>query len=207
MNIFPQTPTQPIVREQREMANEDSSEPKFREFLRVSKTKEKEQKKSFFKLVEEEDSKNMQGCAAALSEFLHTAEEVAPSILCTGATLPAEIEALFEKMASCMLVMSSSREVKTTLLLNHPRFSSSVFFGSKITISEFSTAPKIFNVEIISNPLATAMIDASKNDLLSAFQYGKFPFAIHRLDTEIEKNEPSLIQQVESGSEKEEEHS
>ncbi len=102
--------------------------------------------------------------------------------------LSPEIEAAFEKMASCMLVMSASNDVETTLFLDNPHFASSALFGTQITIREFSTAPKAFNVEIISNPAGVALIDGSKNDLLSAFRDGNFNFTIHRFDTHIEDN-------------------
>ncbi|MBS0605029.1 MAG: hypothetical protein JSS60_08375 [Verrucomicrobia bacterium] len=118
----------------------------------------------------------------------------------TAPTLAPEVEAAFEKMASCMIVMSSSHEVETTLFLDNPRFSSSSLFGTKITIREFSTAPKAFNIEIVSNPHAVAMIDASKNDLLSAFQNGSFNFTVHRFDTHLEQREDRpVLHRKESG--------
>jgi hypothetical protein len=96
-----------------------------------------------------------------------------------------EIEALFEKMASTMLVMTSTEESETTLYLDSPQFSSSAFFGTRITIKEFSTAPKIFNIEIASHPSALNLLTTHKDALLAAFESHKLPFAVHRLDTEL----------------------
>jgi hypothetical protein len=101
--------------------------------------------------------------------------------------LSAEMEAAFEKMASCMIVMDASKDMETTLFLDNPHFASSALFGTQITIREFSTAPKAFNIEILSNPTGVALIDASKNDLLSAFRDGNFNFTVNRFDTHIEQ--------------------
>jgi hypothetical protein len=112
--------------------------------------------------------------------------------------LSLEVMALFEKMASCMLVMSSSEDVETTLFLDNPHFASSVFFGTKITVREFSTAPKAFNVEIASSSQAIMAIEASKSDLLAAFQNGNFNFSIHRFDTQIQREERPVLHRKES---------
>lgn len=134
--------------------------------------------------------KENQPSVYALSEaHAFVADDTSEITAATGAktaALSAEIEAAFEKMASCMLVMHASNDVETTLFLDNPHFASSVLFGTQITIREFSTAPKAFNVEIISNPGGVALIDGSKNDLLSAFRDGNFNFTIHRFDTHIE---------------------
>jgi hypothetical protein len=125
---------------------------------------------------------------------------VAPFLLQNGGTivsaasanapvLSPEIEAVFEKMASSMIIMTSSHEVETTFFLDNPQFASSVLFGTKITIREFSTAPKAFNIEIASNPNALSVIDASKIDLMSAFEKANFNFTVHRFDTAIQQSE------------------
>lgn len=101
----------------------------------------------------------------------------------TQMLLSAEIDVLFEKMASLMLITHSSGETETTLFLDNP---TSLFCGTRITVREFSTAPKAFNVEIASSPAAIAAIEAGKNDLMAAFQNGKFPFSIHRFDTQLQ---------------------
>ena len=97
------------------------------------------------------------------------------------------VEALFEKMASSMIIMDLCQETQTTLVLDHPHLSGSVFFGTTITIKEFSTAPKAFNVEILSNPTAIATILQQQDHLLSLFAKGNFPFTIHRFDSGIQQ--------------------
>lgn len=216
MTVSPQSPVRPISPDRREDADKrrenEIPEDHFSALLRVTQIKEEEGRKSFLKLLLQENEETKRECkeSETLHEnlSLHQKQELgligggpcmgsvggvdahapATAPACQAATLPPDVEAAFEKMASCMLVMTSSHETKTTVYLDHPRFASSALFRTQITIREFSTAPKIFNVEIISNPLAVATIDASKNDLLAAFQNGKFNFSIHRFETEIAQN-------------------
>jgi hypothetical protein len=194
----------------------DAKIPKdnFRELLQAQPTNEKSLVKDFFNLFmedeEESDSKGNESMIAAVApppcpfEVPCTASF---SVLGTGAlslaASPPGIEALFEKMASCMIVMSTSHEIETTLFLDNPHFASSSLFGTQITIREFSTAPKAFNIEISSNSLAVALINSSKNDLLSAFQNGNFNFTVHRFDAHIQQNDdrPVLHRKEESDRE------
>lgn len=104
-----------------------------------------------------------------------------------------EIAEIFEKMASTMLILSSSKETDTTLFLEGPKFTASVFFGTRITIKEFSSAPKAFNVEIVSHPAAINLLAEHKGALLSAFESGRFPFTIHRLETHLHPVEDNVF--------------
>jgi hypothetical protein len=106
--------------------------------------------------------------------------DIAPSV-----AAGTEVEALFEKMASTMLIMHASDEKETTLLLNNPEFSSSPFFGTRITVKEFSTAPKVFNIEIAADQRALSLLATHKDALLAAFEGHKLPFSVHRLDTQL----------------------
>lgn len=115
-----------------------------------------------------------------------------PKTFRTSPLTPA-IEAAFEKMASCMLIMSSTHETETTFFLDNPQFASSALFGTQITIREFSTAPKIFNIEMTSNPHGVAMMEAGRNSLLSAFENAQFNFKVHRFETQILHSEKSPV--------------
>lgn len=192
----------------------DIPDGSFKELLQPLPIDEKPRNKDLFSLMEEEEEeKIIEGFACAQislsSPFLEQKKEQMGKVdaaICSPppvfphfipdnpsnsatpvhSALFLEIEALFEKMASSMIVMSSSGEIETTLCLDNP---SSIFFGTKITIREFSTAPKTFNVEIASFTPAILAIEASKSDLLSAFQNGKFNFSIHRFETSCIQNE------------------
>lgn len=119
--------------------------------------------------------------------------------------LSAEIEALFEKMAGTMLLLSSSNETETTLFLDTPQFDHSPFYGTRITIKEFSTAPRAFNVEIATSSVALAHLNAHKSALLAAFAKGDFNFSIGRLDTEIQQADRPLFHRKEAVSKDKEE--
>lgn len=176
---------------------EEVPEGHFKELLQVERVAEELREKNFFAMVSEEEEEESHQADEIVnvaihsnqvcSNFISSAETgSANSIAAVAATeLSVEMEALFEKMASCMIVMNASNDIETTLFLDSANFASSSLFGTQITIKEFSTAPKAFNVEIISNPNAAAMIDAGKNSLLSHFQKGNFNFSVHRLDTHI----------------------
>jgi hypothetical protein len=203
-------------------------EEHFRELLQVHPSDEKPREKDFFSLIEEEEeekkiidgplsaqmvlnpltplpagkNKEKTGSVEAPCSIPLTLRPIEPDLSAPTplrVTLPPGIEAIFEKMASSMLVMSSSGEVETTLFLDGPHFASSLFFGTKITIREFSTAPKTFNVEIASSSQVIIAIEASKGDLLSAFQNGNFNFSIHRFDAHIQSEDRPVLHRKESG--------
>jgi hypothetical protein len=115
-------------------------------------------------------------------------------------TLPAEIEALFEKMAGTLILACSSLETETSLILDSPQFSSSPFYGTQISIKEFSTAPKAFNIEILSSATALALLAPHQADLLAFFEKGNFNFSIGRLTTSIQDSDRPLFHRKESVS-------
>lgn len=104
----------------------------------------------------------------------------------------AEIQALFEKMASTMLILHTEGSQETTFLLDSPQFASSSLFGTRITIKEFTTAPKVFNIEIASHQAGLHLLATHKDALLAAFESHKLPFSVHRLDMELHGVESSL---------------
>jgi hypothetical protein len=96
--------------------------------------------------------------------------------------LPAQISDLFETMVSHLVHMNSTSINETVVFLDNP---SSAFHGAKIVIREFSSAPRIFNIEFIANPQAAALFQLHTNDLLATFQQQNFEFSINRIDTSI----------------------
>ena len=187
MRVLPQDPLRRAnsTREASKTSN-DVHNKRFQDLLKISAVDDHPRDKNFFSILEEEEKESDASTAPFVSILLPLQGAVSPSSAIGTMGLSVDIEALFEKLASCMLVMHSTHEVETTLFLDNP---SSVFFGARITIREFSTAPKVFNVEIAAMPQAISVIDASKSDLLAAFQHGKFNFSIHRLDTEIQSHQ------------------
>ena len=143
-----------------------------------------------------EEKKDLDGLICATAPFVaRGGEPLFSNPTATVKVLPPEIEALFEKMVSGMIVMCSPSEAgvtETTIVLEN---------GTRITIHEFSTAPKAFNVEIASHhPHALAMIDAHKQELLSAVHEGNFNFSIHRFETQLQQSEDRpVLHRKESG--------
>lgn len=92
---------------------------------------------------------------------------------------------IFERMAGVMTVMHSSGITQTTLVLDAPQFKNSVFFGAEIVITEFSTAPKVFNVEFLVPPQAVKLVTDNTAELVAAFQSGRYNFKVNRIDTAL----------------------
>lgn len=172
------------------------SEGLFRQIMEVAAVDEKPQEK-------EEERQPLDGPFSALPPLASFAAQSTASISAPGNALTPELEILFEKMASQMIVMHAEGETETTLVLDNP---SSMFYGTKITIREFSTAPKIFNIEIAGSLRGTTAIEAGKNDLMSAFQNGHFNFSVHRLDTHIQSDDRPVLHRREGEDSHEEQH-
>jgi len=163
---------------------------RFRELMQAHPTDERPQSKKEEEKKEKSDGLEVLMCPSPLmfSSSGSSASAIQPM-------LTQEIEAIFEKMASCMVVMTSSGETETTMVMDKP---GSLFFGTQITIREFSTAPKAFNVEITSLAQALNAIELNKSSLLSAFQHGNFNFSVHRLETYLQNEERPVLHRKES---------
>lgn len=96
-----------------------------------------------------------------------------------------QIEALFDKMVDYISHCVESDIKKTTITLNASEFSNSLFRGAKITITEYSSAPKIFNIELAGSPEALVLFQASATDLMAAFQKGNFNFQVNRCEADF----------------------
>lgn len=106
------------------------------------------------------------------------------------ARLPPQVMDLFDRMVGAMTVMDVSGIQETTITLNAPQFASSVFFGSQLIIQEFSTAPKVFNIQFNGSTEAIRLFQGRANDLMAAFQQGNFNFRINRLQTGYLEEKP-----------------
>lgn len=109
-------------------------------------------------------------------------EQMAP-VSAAFSRLPPHIQAVFERMVGTMTVMHASEIKKTTIELTSDAMKTSPFYGSSVVITEYSTAPKQFNIEIIGNRRATDLIKDHTNELAAAFQAGNYNFKVHRIDT------------------------
>lgn len=121
--------------------------------------------------------------AHILSNKLSELAEVKMNIPVTQ-TLPLEVEELWQRLASTTVFMSSQDQKTTTFFLE----TDSVFSGMRVTIQEFKTAPRIFNIELAtSSSAALSLIASHVQQLCSSFKYheGAFGFSVHRIDAEM----------------------
>ncbi|MBI3237027.1 MAG: hypothetical protein HYZ48_04940 [Chlamydiales bacterium] len=180
---------------------------------------QEERRSSFRRIFEEEEEKTLeesedQPCLIQLFELprahFQIEGEVCERLSEISASrgvqelLSSEIEALFEKMASLMLLHDSALEEETTFFLEGKQFQNSLFYGTQIKITEFSSAPKAFNVSIATTYPALVQLEVHKAALLKAFARGGFSFSVHRLDLEVRDEKP-LVHRKEDLSEEEEE--
>ena len=80
---------------------------------------------------------------------------------------PIEIEELWGKLASASILMNHSQDRETTFILDT---NTSIFSGMRITIKEYSTAPKVFNIELApTSSSALSLIASHVPQLLNRF--------------------------------------
>ncbi|NGX47713.1 MAG: hypothetical protein K1000chlam3_01095 [Chlamydiae bacterium] len=116
----------------------------------------------------------------------------------------AQVMQLYHKMVDTLLHIHREGIQETTFFLDSDAFSSSIFHGAKITITEYSTAPKIFNIHFFADGKALAIFEAHAHELVNSLQNGKFGFGVHRLDTSLlTEDEKHAIPPVERDLEKE----
>ncbi|NGX39493.1 MAG: hypothetical protein KR126chlam1_00822 [Chlamydiae bacterium] len=109
--------------------------------------------------------------------------EPLPPLAAPFANLHPQVVQLFERMVGVMTVMHESGITETTINLDNPQYANSRFFGAQIVIREFSTAPKVFNIELRGNDEATTLFSANAQELVAAFQGANYNFTVGRVDT------------------------
>lgn len=116
----------------------------------------------------------------------------------------AQFSQLFEKLVRTLIHVNKSGISETSIFFDE-EFSSSIFNGTKITITEYSTAPKIFNIQLNLTPEALSFYEGHAASLLVALKKGKFGFDVGRIDSGLyqEENEEKLVKAIEQDLEKE----
>jgi hypothetical protein len=123
----------------------------------------------------------------------------------TETLLSEKVLDLFHEMVSHMTVMTAQNVQETTIHLSSPEFAASPFFGAQIIITEYSSAPRIFNIELIGNSEAALKFHAHIAELKHAFDTGPFSFEIHRIEATFAEEETSLFNRKERVSSDQEE--
>jgi hypothetical protein len=129
-----------------------------------------------------------------------------PTTTSPFANLPPQVQQVFERMVGVITVMQQTGVTQTTINLNNPQFANSVFYGAQIMLTEFSTAPKAYNIELLGNQQSVALFNANADDLVAAFQAGNYTFKVNRIDTaylpatkEVRKREAQKVKRKKSG--------
>lgn len=118
--------------------------------------------------------------------------------------LSPEMLPLFEKMVGMIIYVAQEGYSRTEFILNTPALSDSVFFGCKIVLEKYATAPNSFNIRLIGGTeAAVQLFTANAENLAQAFKQGEFDFNIGRIEAEFETARP-LIRRKGAAREKEE---
>lgn len=98
---------------------------------------------------------------------------------------------LFFQMVGTIYYMASPPGIsRTEIVLNNPAYADSKFFGSRITIEKYATAPDSFNIRLTGSDEAVVQFRENIPNLMSAFQNGNYAFRIGRLEAEYTIERP-----------------
>ena len=96
-----------------------------------------------------------------------------------------EIVELLQNLGGDLMMMNDAGSIKTTLYCTDRFPESSLFQDMEITIEEFTSAPKVFNITLKASPQAIELSSIHLEAFMKLFQERKFGFSINRIDTEI----------------------
>jgi hypothetical protein len=125
-----------------------------------------------------------------------TMEPLSPSVIpaATAAARQAApslgIEALaiyFHMIGTIAAMVSPKGDSLTEFVLNAPSFANSKFYGAKISIEKFATAPDQLNIHLTGSNEAVAAFNQNIPNFLAAFEKGNFAFTIHQIEASYEK--------------------
>ncbi|NNM43417.1 MAG: hypothetical protein HKM07_03660 [Chlamydiae bacterium] len=123
-----------------------------------------------------------------------------PKVTKAYANFTAQMLDIFERMVGVMTVLKSSGMTQTTIHLTGPQFASSIFNGCQITIQEFSSAPKSFNIQFVGSPQAVQAFEAKIPMINTAFSTGNYDFKVNRLEANLSRTEGPILHRKEEPS-------
>lgn len=153
-----------------------------REKIKEEKIKEEKVKEEKTQ-VEAISAKTEQELLFARKDISLLAETVSGS---TGyLRLSPQMREIFERMVGVMTIMAQEGVKQTTMVLDSPQFANSLLFGSEITITEYSTAPRAFNIEFLGTSQAVNLMQGSIEELVAAFNAGHYTFKVNRIEAAL----------------------
>ncbi len=170
-------------KEKEDKIRKAKEEKKFIETATISKKedKKKEDKKEKFIEKKHELSQVIQEMPSAIA----TQTEQLTATL--APYLHSDITPLFEKMVGTILQIQKEGITKTEIILNSKAFESSIFYGTRIVLEKYTTAPDSFNIILKGPNQAVALFGDNIQGLYDAFRRGNFNFRIGRLSAEYER--------------------
>ena len=117
--------------------------------------------------------------------FLSPPINSATSIICAPRAIPEECFLFLDTLCSELVITDIGPDSTTTLTLEKQELIGTPFYGAKVVIEEYSTAPKIFNVCIkTAQESACSLVQAHAADFLHYIQSKKFSFSINQFHSE-----------------------
>ncbi len=118
-------------------------------------------------------------------------------------TLPTEMIPLFTHMVGNLIHMETQGISTTQIVLNNPEFSSSRFYGTKVTFDKFSTAPNSYNIRFTGSEEAVTIIRQNVDGLYKTFSNADVNFKVNDIRAEHEpmefKRKPSVGKDQDGG--------
>jgi hypothetical protein len=108
---------------------------------------------------------------------------------------------LIDLMVGSVALVDAAGISETTITLDSPGFAGSLFYGAEITVREYSTAPKAFNIHFSAGADAIALFNTHASDLMAAFQNDHSAFKLNRLETHLLENHRPFFKRKERVSE------
>jgi hypothetical protein len=93
---------------------------------------------------------------------------------------------VFERMIGAIVYLDQTGIKETTITIHSSEEKPSIFNGAQITIREYSTAPKEFNVELKGAPKAVELFQTHKKDLMDAFDTMPYTFKVKNIETSLQ---------------------
>jgi hypothetical protein len=120
-----------------------------------------------------------EGSLEAIKQFIASSQTPVSEIKLDASS---QVGALFDKLIKEIVIAHTDGIQETTFFLDGDAFKNSAFHGAKITITEYNTAPKVFNVEFSAQEMAIALFEAHAPELMIALQKQDLGFSVHRLE-------------------------
>lgn len=94
----------------------------------------------------------------------------------------AQVSQLYSHLVDKLVYSHENGINETTFFLDDDAFASSILKGAKITLTEYSTAPKIFNIQFAADPAALAYFQPHAAEMQRTLNNSRFDFTINRID-------------------------